>query len=177
MAFFIQSSQPAAWIAATISRPVFTNAGPKSPCSKAPCDVLGWPQGCTALEFGRYALTRLPTPGHTPEAVSLLLSVDQQLAAVFCGDVLLPGGVGRTDLPGGDISALADSVRLLAGKVAADTLLLSSHDYAQRFFTCFNLAIAEQPLLRQLLDNSSSDWQQQLQQCLNLLKNSAKTGK
>ena len=29
--------------------------------------------------------------------------------------------------------------RLLAGKVAADTLLLSSHDYAQRFFTCFNL--------------------------------------
>ncbi|GAB60328.1 aminotransferase class V-fold PLP-dependent enzyme [Rheinheimera nanhaiensis] len=134
-------------------------------CNSAACDVLGWPQGCSTLEFGCYALRRLPTPGHTPEAVSLLLTLDKRLVAVFCGDVILPGGVGRTDLPGGDISALADSIRLLAAKVAPDTLLLSSHDYAQRFFTCFNLAIAEQPLLQELLDNSSnSDWQQQLQQ-------------
>ncbi|MEO3679699.1 aminotransferase class V-fold PLP-dependent enzyme [Rheinheimera sp. FR7-31] len=134
------------------------------PCSAVACDVLGWPQGCSTLEFGRFSLSRLPTPGHTPEAVSLLLTLNKQLAAVFCGDVMLPGGVGRTDLPGGDISALADSIRLLAAKVAPDTLLLSSHDYAQRFFTCFNLAIAEQPLLQELLDNSGGDWQQQLQQ-------------
>lgn len=134
------------------------------PCSAVACDVLGWPQGCSTLEFGRFSLSRLPTPGHTPEAVSLLLTQDKTLVAVFCGDVILPGGVGRTDLPGGDISALADSIRLLAAKVAPDSLLLSSHDYAQRFFTSFNLAIAEQPLLQDLLDNSSSDWQQQLQQ-------------
>lgn len=134
------------------------------PCSAVACDVLGWPQGCSTVEFGRFSLSRLPTPGHTPEAVSLLLTLNKQLAAVFCGDVMLPGGVGRTDLPGGDISALADSIRLLAANVAPDTLLLSSHDYAQRFFTCFNLAIAEQPLLQELLNNSRSDWQQQLQQ-------------
>lgn len=134
------------------------------PRSAVACDVLGWPQGCSTLEFGRFSLSRLATPGHTPEAVSLLLTLNKQLAAVFCGDVMLPGGVGRTDLPGGDISALADSIRLLAAKVAPDTLLLSSHDYAQRFFTCFNLAIAEQPLLQALLDNSGGDWQQHLQQ-------------
>ena len=134
------------------------------PCSAVACDVLGWPEGYSTLEFGRFSLSRLPTPGHTPEAVSLFLTQDRTLVAVFCGDVMLPGGVGRTDLPGGDISALADSIRLLAANVAPDTLLLSSHDYAQRFFTCFELAIAEQPLLQELLDNSGSDWQQQLQQ-------------
>jgi len=96
--------------------------------------------------------------------VSILLH-DQQLRGVFAGDVLLPGGVGRTDLPGGDMQALAASIRLLASQIDAATLILSSHDYAQRFFTTLALAKQEQPLLQSLLqDDTNSDWQQQLQQ-------------
>jgi glyoxylase-like metal-dependent hydrolase (beta-lactamase superfamily II) len=42
------------------------------------------------------------TPGHTPGSTCLI--VDNNL---FSGDTLLPGGPGRTDLPGGDKNKLA----------------------------------------------------------------------
>lgn len=136
-----------------------------NPCAGNGCDVLGWPEHSTEIQLGPYQLTRLATPGHTPEAVSILLCKQQQLLCAFTGDVILPGGVGRTDLPGGDISALANSIRLLAGKVGQHTLLLSSHDYAQRFFTSLALAAPEQPLIQALLNNKpAAEWQPQLQQ-------------
>ena len=136
-----------------------------NPCAGSGCDVLGWPEHSTEIQLGPYQLTRLATPGHTPEAVSILLYKQQQLLCAFTGDVILPGGVGRTDLPGGDISALANSIRLLAGKVGPQTLLLSSHDYAQRFFTSLALAATEQPLIQALLNNQpQTEWQPQLQQ-------------
>lgn len=135
-----------------------------NPCA-ASCDELGWPEHSTEIQLGPYRLTRLATPGHTPEAVSLLLHKQQQLLCVFTGDMILPGGVGRTDLPGGDISALANSIRLLAREAGQHTLLLSSHDYAQRFFTSLALAAAEQPVIQALLNNQPpADWQPQLQQ-------------
>jgi cysteine desulfurase len=136
-----------------------------NPCAGNGCDVLGWPEHSTEIQLGPYQLTRLATPGHTPEAVSILLYKQQQLLCAFTGDVILPGGVGRTDLPGGDISALANSIRLLAGKVGQHSLLLSSHDYAQRFFTSLALAATEQPLMQALLNNKpAAEWQPQLQQ-------------
>jgi len=136
-----------------------------NPCAGSGCDVLGWPEHSAEIQLGPYQLTRLATPGHTPEAVSILLHKQQQLLCAFTGDVILPGGVGRTDLPGGDISALANSIRLLAGKVGPQTLLLSSHDYAQRFFTSLALAATEQPLIKALLNNQpQTEWQPQLQQ-------------
>lgn len=128
------------------------------------CDVLGWPLKQKQLFCGQYQLSRLATPGHTPEAVSILLQREQQLLAAFVGDLILPGGVGRTDLPGGDTAAQADSIRLLWEQLAQDTLLLSSHDYAQRFFTTLAIARQEQPLLEAVLtQNSRDDWQKQLQ--------------
>jgi cysteine desulfurase len=131
----------------------------------AAVDVLGWPEQVKEIECGRYRLTKLATAGHTPEAVSILLHDAQQLCAVFVGDLILPGGVGRTDLPGGDMSALAASIRLLANSISADTLLLSSHDYAQRFFTTLTLSQQELPLLQALLrDDTDSDWPLQLMQ-------------
>lgn len=136
-----------------------------NPCATGGYDVLGWPDHSTEIQLGPYQLTWLATPGHTPEAVSILLYKQQQLLCAFTGDVILPGGVGRTDLPGGDISALANSIRLLADKVGQHTLLLSSHDYAQRFFTRLALAATEQPLIQALLTNQpQTEWQPQLQQ-------------
>ncbi|WP_445766410.1 aminotransferase class V-fold PLP-dependent enzyme [Rheinheimera sp.] len=136
-------------------------------CSQdiAQCDVLGWPSSRTEIGVGHYRIIRLSTPGHTPEAVSLLLYHHQQLLAVFCGDLILPGGVGRIDLTGGNLSALADSIRLLSRHIASDTLLLSSHDYAQRFFTTLALTEVEQEAVRALLlGKPEQDWQWQLQQ-------------
>ena len=141
------------------------------PCLGGQCDVLGWPEQVKQLHCGPFQLTKLATPGHTPEAVSIVLQQSGTVRAVFCGDVLLPGGIGRSDLPGGDMSALADSIRLLAATLPEDCLLLSSHDYAQRFFTTLALALKEQPLLQDLLhDSANSDWPLQLQQQAALLQ-------
>ncbi len=54
------------------------------------------------VELGRVRLTALETPGHTPESISILAfdldaSVDTP-AAVFTGDTLFVGDVGRPDL-------------------------------------------------------------------------------
>ena len=134
-------------------------------CQNGQCDALGWPAQADEIVLGSYRLNKLATPGHTPEAVSILLSDQQRLLAVFTGDLIMPGGVGRTDLTKGDISALAASIRLIAANIAPDTLLLSSHDYAQRFFTTLALTTQEQPAVQALLRHEpESHWQQQLQQ-------------
>jgi glyoxylase-like metal-dependent hydrolase (beta-lactamase superfamily II) len=55
------------------------------------------------------SLTVLHTPGHTPGSICLL---GEQ--ALFSGDCLFAGGIGRTDLPGGDDRAMMASLRRLA---------------------------------------------------------------
>ncbi len=126
-------------------------------------DSLGWPLQHSVTEAGRYRLQRLATPGHSPEACSYLLYQQEQLVAAFVGDLLLPGGVGRTDLHGGSAEQISQSIRLLATVVPEQLLLLSSHDYAQRFFTTLALSRAEQPVLAAILaDEPVANWQQAL---------------
>lgn len=51
-------------------------------------------------EFGNFQLSILKTPGHTDESISLVLadkSFSEQPLAVFSGDALFIGDVGRTD--------------------------------------------------------------------------------
>ncbi len=54
------------------------------------------------LEFGDTRIVALETPGHTPEGVSFVLydlaTSDQEPHAVFTGDTLFVGDVGRPDL-------------------------------------------------------------------------------
>ncbi len=50
--------------------------------------------------FGELSLRALATPGHTPEHLSYLLSVDSSPVAVFTGGTLIVGGVARPDLLG-----------------------------------------------------------------------------
>ena len=50
------------------------------------------------------------TPGHSPGHVTFSIPDEQ---AVFSGDVLFQGSVGRTDLPGGDWATLLESIRML----------------------------------------------------------------
>ncbi len=58
------------------------------------------------LRVGRYPIEILHCPGHSPGSIAFYLP-----GAVFCGDVLFMGSVGRTDFPGGSHSRLISSIR------------------------------------------------------------------
>lgn len=65
----------------------------------------------------------IETPGHTKGGVSFYFPEQK---AVFSGDALFRGSVGRTDFPGGDARVLADSLRKLA-LLPDDTAVYPGH--------------------------------------------------
>ncbi len=60
------------------------------------------------LEVGSYRFRVLETPGHTPGCVCLY---EEREDVLFTGDTLFAGTIGRTDLPGGDIEQLMQSLQ------------------------------------------------------------------
>lgn len=138
-------------------------------------DLLGWPVAQALLQMGAYQLETLATPGHSPEAVTILVKQGQQQKFAFTGDFILPGGTGRLDLPGGDSKAFRQSLRLLNQHLERQTLLLSSHDYAQRFFTRRDLMLQEQPALQQVLatEDAPELWLSELQRQTDWLQQQA----
>ena len=64
------------------------------------------------------------TPGHSPGHVTYAIP-DQ--AALFSGDVLFKGSVGRVDLPGGDWETLLESIRGLVDGYPEDTVVHPGH--------------------------------------------------
>lgn len=62
-------------------------------------------RGGDEVTFGNEALTVIHTPGHTRGCICLLAETD-----LFTGDTLFAGSVGRTDLYGGDPTALRASL-------------------------------------------------------------------
>ena len=61
------------------------------------------------LRFGGIEAAAIHTPGHTPGGLCWLLNNRH----LFAGDMVFAGSVGRTDLPGGNPSAMVDSLRRL----------------------------------------------------------------
>ncbi|MDR2535903.1 MAG: MBL fold metallo-hydrolase [Treponema sp.] len=54
--------------------------------------------------------TTLHLPGHSPGSAGFY---DETAKVLFCGDTLFNGGMGRTDLPGGDFKTLLTSLKRL----------------------------------------------------------------
>jgi hydroxyacylglutathione hydrolase len=63
-------------------------------------------------------------PGHSPGHVAYSILAEQ---ALFSGDVLFQGSVGRTDLPGGDWPTLAASIAKLLGALPPETDVFPGH--------------------------------------------------
>jgi glyoxylase-like metal-dependent hydrolase (beta-lactamase superfamily II) len=76
------------------------------------------------LDVARLALRVIHTPGHTPGGVCY---VDEASREILVGDTLFAGSVGRTDLPGGDWSALVRSIQSKLFPLAGDWRLLPGH--------------------------------------------------
>jgi len=64
----------------------------------------------------------LHTPGHSPGSVTFVIGDDQ-----IVGDLILPGSVGRTDLPGASWEEIEVSVRKVMRFWKKDTRLYAGH--------------------------------------------------
>ena len=64
------------------------------------------------------------TPGHSPGHVTYSVRGED---AIFSGDVLFQGSVGRVDLPGGDWPTLANSIATLLDSHPAETVVHPGH--------------------------------------------------
>jgi glyoxylase-like metal-dependent hydrolase (beta-lactamase superfamily II) len=87
-----------------------------------PVDADVWLAGDESVHVAGIAFETLLVPGHSPG--HLAFHAD---GALFSGDVLFAGGVGRTDLPGGDWDALVESIRMLGDRLPPDTVVYSGH--------------------------------------------------
>ena len=73
---------------------------------------------------GNLEFTALHCPGHTPGHVVLF---EPRERAVFVGDCLFAGSVGRTDLPGGSTEQLMDSLMNKILPLGDDVVVYSGH--------------------------------------------------
>jgi len=80
--------------------------------------------GGERLDMAGFAIEVLFTPGHSPGHITFSLPEEE---AVFSGDVLFQGSVGRVDLPGGDWPTLRESIRGLVDSLPAETRVYPGH--------------------------------------------------
>jgi glyoxylase-like metal-dependent hydrolase (beta-lactamase superfamily II) len=80
--------------------------------------------GGERLELAGMEIDVLFTPGHSPGHVTYSIPAEQ---ALFSGDVLFQGSIGRTDLPGGDAPTLLRSIATLVDSFPPETTVYPGH--------------------------------------------------
>ena len=80
--------------------------------------------GGETLELAGLELDVIFTPGHSPGHVTYSVRGED---ALFSGDVLFQGSVGRVDLPGGDWPTLLASIESLIDEFPAQTTVYPGH--------------------------------------------------
>jgi hydroxyacylglutathione hydrolase len=89
--------------------------------------VEGWEaehalDGGQRLQLAGFDVDVVATPGHSPGHVTFVLD-----GALFSGDVLFQGSIGRTDLPGADHETLMESIAGLLERFDDDTKVHPGH--------------------------------------------------
>ncbi|MEY2533617.1 MAG: hydroxyacylglutathione hydrolase [bacterium] len=80
--------------------------------------------GGERLQLAGFDIDVIFTPGHSPGHVTYAIDDEQ---ALFSGDVLFQGSVGRTDLPGGDHPTLLRSIATLLDGHPDETIVHPGH--------------------------------------------------
>jgi hydroxyacylglutathione hydrolase len=80
--------------------------------------------GGERLGLAGFEIDVIYTPGHSPGHLTYSIADE---GAVFSGDVLFKGSVGRTDLPGGDWETLLESIRRLVDGLPEETTVYPGH--------------------------------------------------
>jgi hydroxyacylglutathione hydrolase len=99
--------------------------------------------GGETLELAGLTFEVTFTPGHSPGHVSYAVPEDD---ALFSGDVLFQGSVGRVDLPGGDWPTLLASIESLLSAYSPETTVHPGH----MGLTTLGAERASNPFLREL---------------------------
>ena len=102
--------------------------------------------GGETLELAGLKLEVLFTPGHSPGHVTYAIRDER---ALFSGDVLFQGSVGRVDLPGGDWPTLLSSIQSLVDEFEPETVVYPGH----MGITTLERERATNPFLRELATN------------------------
>jgi hydroxyacylglutathione hydrolase len=80
--------------------------------------------GGETLELAGMEIDVIFTPGHSPGHVTYSIPAER---AVFSGDVLFEGSIGRTDLPGGDAATLMRTLAALVEALPGETVVYPGH--------------------------------------------------
>lgn len=99
--------------------------------------------GGDTLELAGLTIDVRSTPGHSPGHVTYSVRGE---AALFSGDVLMQGSVGRVDLPGGDWPTLMASIQSLLHEFGDETTVYPGH----MGVTTLGRERATNPFLREL---------------------------
>ena len=95
---------------------------------EAPPPVDSFYEPGRALRVGGLQVDVLHTPGHCPGGVCLAIGpADSSVRELFVGDTLFAGSIGRTDLPGGDLTTLLHSIRSVLFAFPDATVVHSGH--------------------------------------------------
>jgi hydroxyacylglutathione hydrolase len=85
------------------------------------------------LQWGSLALQVMHTPGHSPGSVSLYLPPEAgkvttpAMPQLFAGDTLFAGSIGRTDLWGGSMDQIMDSLKSKVMQLPDETVVHPGH--------------------------------------------------
>jgi hydroxyacylglutathione hydrolase len=84
----------------------------------------GYIEDNQTFTFGETSFVALHVPGHSPGSVAIYFEKEN---AVFVGDVLFKGSIGRTDLPKGDYATLIRSIQNKLLPLPDSTVVYSGH--------------------------------------------------
>ncbi len=75
--------------------------------------------------FETISLNFLLTPGHTPGSICIIVNKE----ALITGDTLFINDCGRTDLPGGDLHQMYDTLKNIIYPLPDNLIVYPGHDY------------------------------------------------
>jgi glyoxylase-like metal-dependent hydrolase (beta-lactamase superfamily II) len=82
------------------------------------------------IKLGEITLTFLTTPGHTPGGISIIVNNE----SILTGDTLFIGDCGRTDLPGGNIKIMFNTLKEKIAILPDNLIVYPGHDYGNKPF-------------------------------------------
>ena len=135
-------------------------------------DLLGWPESVdgscelgdgTTAQWVRFSdelvLAKTEFPGHTEIGSAYFIGTldgdrlpAKNVLFAFTGDMLLMGGVGRTDFPCSNIEKMYESLQRLPKLITDSTLVCPTHDYNNEFATTLQSELASNDFLSSIVD-------------------------